>query len=224
MNEPAAPVQRPSRSLTMLAVVTLALGFVTDYGSALLCRNAGVAGASSIATGVGSASDAWSVRVWQGARRDAMAITMIRPSSEGLLPADEAVKHLPHSTWRDAYHRVIVDSGIKNASISGQAYGWPLRSWAGYFITANPTGRITAWVQVPWRSQREFLPYLPLLPGVLVNTVLFAAVWMGALLAVRRLVRRRAKPGTCEECGYDLRGLSGEKCPECGAAMAATGT
>ncbi len=31
-------------------------------------------------------------------------------------------------------------------------------------------------------------------------------------------LRKRYPEGHCRRCGYDLRGLSGEKCPECGAA------
>jgi hypothetical protein len=38
------------------------------------------------------------------------------------------------------------------------------------------------------------------------------------LLWMQRCRRRRA-PWQCHGCGYDLRGMSGEKCPECGAAV-----
>jgi len=30
--------------------------------------------------------------------------------------------------------------------------------------------------------------------------------------------RHRLRPTDCQACGYDLRGLKGERCPECGAA------
>jgi hypothetical protein len=29
--------------------------------------------------------------------------------------------------------------------------------------------------------------------------------------------QRRRHPGTCPRCGYDLSGLAGGRCPECGA-------
>jgi hypothetical protein len=49
------------------------------------------------------------------------------------------------------------------------------------------------------------------------------AAWM--LLAARRAVaaRRRAERGLCTGCGYDLRGNASGVCPECGAALGATG-
>jgi hypothetical protein len=33
--------------------------------------------------------------------------------------------------------------------------------------------------------------------------------------------KRRARAGLCPRCGYDLRGLSGGRCPECGTAVPA---
>ena len=46
-----------------------------------------------------------------------------------------------------------------------------------------------------------------------------AIVWM--LFAVPGAVRRRVriKRGQCASCGYSLRGITSEKCPECGAAV-----
>ena len=47
-------------------------------------------------------------------------------------------------------------------------------------------------------------------------TGLVPLVWL-ATFTVRRRLRRRATPGLCASCGYDLRASPG-RCPECGAA------
>lgn len=63
------------------------------------------------------------------------------------------------------------------------------------------------------------LPYLPLWPGLILNTLFYAAIWWG-LLALPRLIRRvvRTRRGLCPRCAYDMRGLTNTPCPECGHA------
>lgn len=39
-----------------------------------------------------------------------------------------------------------------------------------------------------------------------------------SLLAYRRIVRQ-VPPGRCARCGYDLRGITSSRCPECGASV-----
>lgn len=203
----------------LLAVLALGLGIATDYVVALQSRGKGVGGGSTVATGVGVASDGWSVRVWRGRTRDALNIFFTRSTMRQA--SGEAVRQLPHSVWRGAYRRTLADPAITGAFINGQAYGWPMRSWGGYFINAQPSGSVSAWLYAPGSSQTRVLPYMPILPGMAVNTTVYAAAWLPLLVLLRRLVRRRRMPGLCGECGYDLRGLSGERCPECGATIVA---
>ncbi len=54
--------------------------------------------------------------------------------------------------------------------------------------------------------------YVPLWPWAVVLAGIFALLWW-------RLPRRIAE-GTCGNCGYDVRGLSGSVCPECGGTIA----
>ena len=50
-------------------------------------------------------------------------------------------------------------------------------------------------------------------------TIMLAAIY-GAILWTVTKRYRKARPGCCIECGYDLRGSVGAKlCPECGAAI-----
>jgi hypothetical protein len=59
------------------------------------------------------------------------------------------------------------------------------------------------------------VPYWALLPP--------AALPLAWLLWRRRRLRRRRTQGRCLACGYDLRGSSGDRCPECGSVVAARG-
>ena len=61
------------------------------------------------------------------------------------------------------------------------------------------------------------LPLRPIWPGFAINTIFYAALlWLLTLgpFTARRMLRR--KRGHCIQCGYDLRGMNHDKCPECG--------
>ncbi len=62
------------------------------------------------------------------------------------------------------------------------------------------------------------LPTSPMLPGALVNWLVWSLVALG-LVRGPGLIRshRRRRRGGCLQCGYDLRGGHGCVCPECGA-------
>jgi hypothetical protein len=96
-------------------------------------------------------------------------------------------------------------------------------------------GAIVMWTRPGHTHEMTFvgLPYLPLWPGFMINTVFYALVlWLlfAAPLALRRRIRgRRINRGMCPKCAYDLRGHphpspfpKGEGvavCPECGAII-----
>ena len=61
------------------------------------------------------------------------------------------------------------------------------------------------------------LPLHPALPGFLINTLFYAAIWFGLFVgfgAARHSIRR--KRGHCIKCGYDLRRDFSAGCPACG--------
>lgn len=75
-----------------------------------------------------------------------------------------------------------------------------------------------------WRpsGSPRLLPLLPIWPGILVDTAVFAAIWW-VLFAGVFLLRshRRRRRGLCARCGYDLQHTHrGQLCPECGAIHA----
>ena len=62
------------------------------------------------------------------------------------------------------------------------------------------------------------MDWYPSGPVIGVKTWFVALVCSLPLAASVVMHRRYVPPGHCRKCRYDLRGLSGETCPECGAA------
>lgn len=116
------------------------------------------------------------------------------------------------------------------------AAGWPVLAFSWYKDRAGvATGAITVGhggTLVPklengqvryrtmWSPRR--LPYLPIWPGLIVNTLLYgiicAGLWTMFCACFRRVLKaRRTRKGLCGNCGYDCRGLTAQTCPECGS-------
>jgi len=139
---------------------------------------------------------------WSGAHSDEIRLRMAKPPGEQDL-----------SSWR-------IDL----------AYGWPMRSLRG---------SVTRFTEPPAHEEHEFgalkpivftmsgrvmseartVPLAPMMPGALVNTLVYGAAWWLMLFlpgAGRRW--RRRQHGACLACGYDRRGIGVDAaCPECGA-------
>ncbi len=67
------------------------------------------------------------------------------------------------------------------------------------------------------------LPLRPIWPGILINTLFYAALW--SLPFIPRFARQirghlRTKHHRCPTCNYDLRNLPTTTCPECGTNQA----
>jgi len=74
------------------------------------------------------------------------------------------------------------------------------------------------------RDDSSLLPLKPILTGFSINTIFYSAIlWLLTLgpFTARRMIRR--KRGLCRKCGYDLRGMNHDKCPECGWGREAEG-
>ncbi len=99
------------------------------------------------------------------------------------------------------------DDRIATMSSSIRA-GW----WGGYPITSSARSRS--------RGYRYVLPYAPIWSGLAFNTGVWSGAWCLPLFGLPVLRRwRRGRRGLCVSCGYDLRGASGERCPECGVVI-----
>ncbi|MCH8823339.1 MAG: hypothetical protein IH984_07510 [Planctomycetes bacterium] len=105
--------------------------------------------------------------------------------------------------------------------------GWPSASLAAYYTFYYRESDTDSGLDPIMEEQKSgillivgedrWIPVRPLWPGFATNTILYAAILWTFILgpfSVRRMIR--IKRGLCIKCGYDLRGTSGEDCPECG--------
>ena len=66
-------------------------------------------------------------------------------------------------------------------------------------------------------AKSRTLPLALIWPGFLIDTLFYAALWLGLIVgfgATKRALRTRR--GLCPKCKYDLRGDLDAGCPECG--------
>ncbi|MBL0870565.1 MAG: hypothetical protein IBJ18_08325 [Phycisphaerales bacterium] len=113
-------------------------------------------------------------------------------------------------------------------SYESSTWGWPARSLStrviGPFISV-PTPHVSSRVIGGWIIKlnqydhpRFVLPYSPVWPGLIVNTLLYAAA-IGAIVEsmMFAVLTRRRRAARCVSCGYALKGLAqSSPCPECG--------
>jgi hypothetical protein len=127
----------------------------------------------------------------------------------------------------------VSDPSPKIWGIAEDRRGWPWPAARCWFI-----GTMNQQSQSPWivehgvpldhsltqRASLATLRALPLSPmwgGVAADVLVHAAIWMAVFVGIRAamtnaVVGRRRRGGRCLACGYDLRGISGDACPECG--------
>ncbi|UYV13308.1 MAG: hypothetical protein NCW75_03245 [Phycisphaera sp.] len=117
-------------------------------------------------------------------------------------------------------------SSIENPQNSrGIAAGWPfLCVWGRTDTNVNHELRSvhTGLSHVTVRKARRAFPWLPLLPGLIANTVIYASpmlmLWYAGVWAHRRWRRWR---GRCPNCAYPMQN-GVDPCPECGMPLQPT--
>jgi hypothetical protein len=113
-------------------------------------------------------------------------------------------------------------------------FGWPFRAmyfdligistegrWdhmRSYFDSVNAAAGLNVGIETPdwWPAVRknDRLPIRPHLGGLLLNTGIFASVWIIIALLIRWMItERRRKRGHCVECAYQIEDL--QVCPQC---------
>ncbi len=169
-----------------------------------------------------SGASLWMVREY--------AKDLARPRS--LAPTTPAVRTCAapitlHELGLPIWVRAVVpgaDGPIKNMKVSRITVfgsGFPMISHAGMTRTDfdGKTRRSSLVIvkRVAGGGDETSIPVLPVLPGFVVNVLAYAGVWSLALCAPGAARRwQRVRRGRCGACGYDVKGIAGGVCPECG--------
>ena len=169
-----------------------------------------------------SATDVWYIENGIGYKRRSIAFYA---GSVSDLDAEYFVNraHLP--VW-SAFNR---DDGITEV-ISEEARGWPFLAMRSYWLRIETGGGATLIGAIRIGEQpspfslddRTWLwPTIPIWTGLAINVIIYGGVFLAAMKLLAALwatlsQRRRPRKGHCKKCGYDLRGLEGRPCPECG--------
>src|ERR1043165_988742 len=218
------------RRVMAFAVISLGLGVVTTYGVAWGLMNAPAArrSPSGYASPLGTASSTVPFGV----------VWMISDATQddgGVIRADTSVAYGDvgrGESWCVAFkRRQTTQSWLAMAEIprSGKlverAGGWPRLAVAecmfvefgrvpkgveGFDVTLRRSNHANPW-------SRLSLALRPLWPGFTIDVAVYGTAWAAALAGFRAVRRvRRVAAGLCPSCRYDLGGLAGRVCPECG--------
>ena len=187
---------------------------------------------------------AWSIALARGDRLDSRLIWRPRHRDDRepwLVPHPVYWEETAHTEWTRSWGADFADQWLHlervnelgrrmtrgDASAGIWQYGIPARTLAKWYTFRSPplgTAQVEFVdfrVRVPLVGTLR-LPNTPLWPGLVLNTLFYAALAWGVWqlpLALRR--RRRRARGQCVRCGYALAGLpTGSPCPECGPSTA----
>lgn len=115
----------------------------------------------------------------------------------------------------DASWRAQVWGGALRVDWSGRA-----GTWGRHDMAAGQILRITelpAWTAFWWPPVRVWQPSATSGRAAFVQVMLWVPLGAGLLATAYAWFRgRAARRGCCDECGYDLRAIVGDRCPECG--------
>jgi len=181
-------------------------------------------------------------RVWYriGAIRFTQEVRTIRTSRRAVQPIEETEYRKLVPDWSEfasgepmARYPKAFDARKTNPILYVEfASGWPSYALRYYgpvllFQTGSSGGPDYSdvngclQIEIPKSMIRKRylnkLPFYPLWSGFLTNTIVYTAIawtlWSSPFV-IRHVIRR--KRGRCIKCGYDLRNVEHEKCPECG--------
>jgi len=107
----------------------------------------------------------------------------------------------------------------QRVAAGGTAMRMPIRRWTlwGIFAFGLPAGLMTA-VATAWTSN---VPIPWWVSATQVLLLMLLGVAFGVVMKWFLTRRHRFERGHCRSCGYDLKGLPSEVCPECGYHFAA---
>ena len=112
---------------------------------------------------------------------------------------------------------VRVANGLLRVSQSMLIYKEPDPSWTGLH-SSGFTGFHTSWTPSYSCDKNSRFGYWRLAIPFWIPTSLFSIILLPPLVQSYRR-RSRRKNGLCENCGYNLKGLTEQRCPECGTTF-----
>ena len=175
----------------------------------------------------GTSPKRYSMSTWQvfdhfdrmGASRMAWRLPPFIVTGVGTLNIDSYIQTLPQE---DVPHMQLGEVLDRR--------GFPMLSMECEFINTtdkpwNPIYQVEYGIMLettPGSDERGLraIPLRIVWLGFVFNTIIYAVfLWLLTLapFTARRMIRR--KRGRCIKCGYDLRNVEHEKCPECGIAV-----
>ncbi len=232
-------MRRRARGIVGLVVLSLGLGVVTTYGVAWWLMNRRVPRFGGLTLVVvnppGSSCIGWDVSL-QGVVGRVEAVSWPKDAEcrgmsmngYGLGTDVNGVLSLPKwSLLGDRSPnevRELLTGQVPFAQMDERASGWPAlavveHSCWGVAGNAIPVRRHDATLQFSW----GLLAFMPMWPGFAVDVLVFGLGWSVVMVGPRwirgRIRVRLSRAGRCATCRYDLSGLSGGVCPECGTAV-----
>ena len=213
--------------LTAIALAWVAASPVhVDFGRIVQCpRAGGVEYVLRVQTGIGFERVGLEYLAWP--RDEWVAYDVFLGDMDRV--RHEAIEWLSKRRAFPAWAQIPAADSLYTSGLGAdvqQACGWPLPAlrceWKGSRAPRPQPPSVSGGIPLAAvntadpRDGLRALPYRPIPLGLAADSLLFALVWSGILVApraIRRAIRRRH--GQCLECGYDLSGVSG-KCPECG--------
>ncbi len=117
----------------------------------------------------------------------------------------------------------VHDYSISWNNYDSYAFGWPALALRGSVLYASRIEQSEYWSEpknmtvLDWRRGQlgrsiwsrpvRFLPFDPIWPGFVIDTLFYGAIWFGVFFGFSSAKRfLRIKRGRCPRCGYDLRG------------------
>jgi hypothetical protein len=170
-----------------------------------------------------------SQRDWSARRGRMLAVAALMT-----LPIVAGMQWLPHG--RASAWSIVINSPADSyvgitMTVTTQSVGWPIRSGRIYRVTwsdpdGNPAARPGPMIMDDLQATHPELSFSE--PGtrrwdapvVAINVLIYVGASMLAMLGLihlrRRMLQGRLTRNECLKCGYNLRGLIEQRCPECG--------